>query len=219
MYQVLINSCIFKGLKEQELIDLLKDKPWSVKKYYKNDVLGESFWNNKYMCIILNGVVDAKKYASNGQSILLKRFYIGDVFGLGSLFSKQNKCLSYIEVLEDMECVFIQRDIVKQLFHENDLILSNYLEYINNRIYFLSEKIDVFSQDNIESRIKYFLESKRKDSNNNEIILYQNKSEIANSLGISRASFYRIINLLEKKGEIKLNGNKIFFSNKYNTNY
>ncbi|KAB3536098.1 winged helix-turn-helix domain-containing protein [Alkaliphilus pronyensis] len=77
---------------------------------------------------------------------------------------------------------------------------------------FLNQRVECFTHDKISERVKEYLQQlKYQQRNQNIVTLSLNKCQLADYLGISRASLYRIFKELQEEEYLTLKGNKIIF--------
>lgn len=157
--------------------------------------------------LIVSGELYATKHLISGKSSVLKTIKRGDLFGLGNVFSNEVHELSFLEVPHQARVLYIHENELLKLFN-NQVILYNYLAYVNTKIQFLNMKIDIMSQSSIRDKVMMYVDNYQIRHGKSKIIkLDMTKTMLAEYLGVSRASLYRVLddlcdeNLLELKGQ------------------
>ena len=87
---------------------------------------------------------------------------------------------------------------------------TNLIKFLSDRVTFLNSKIDCVTGGSAERRLVMFLKNSSAN-NNGEIEIGMSMTALAHALDIGRASLYRILSSLEKKGLIKTEPKKIIF--------
>ena len=96
---------------------------------------------------------------------------------------------------------------------ENSGIAENYIAYLSQRIYFLTDKIDAFTAGSAEMRLANRLINDSKiDEKGKRYTIVANLSLLARELDIGRASLYRAFDFFESVGAIIREGKKIFIT-------
>lgn len=142
----------------------------------------------------------------------MNKLKVGNVFGIAYLFHENIDNVTILLSNSEATILFIEENELLRLFQLDSILLRNYLSYVNQRIYFLNQRVECFTHEKIRDRVIEFLEQQRIQQNNQSIIILSfTKSELAEYLGVSRPSLYRVLKDLEVEGYIELNGNKILF--------
>lgn len=198
MIDILNKMFLFNNFTKEEIIKLMGNLHYKVTEYNKGQFVYEGNDFKREIGIILKGSIEAQKYLISGKKVLLNQLKEGDIFGISGLFQEEEIYVSSLLIKQDAKILFISETEILRLFQSNDKLLKNYLSFVHTRIRFLNERIECFTHESIKERVVYFLEKQRaKGHVLNKLKL--NKSEIADFLGISRASLYRILGELKKK--------------------
>jgi CRP-like cAMP-binding protein len=198
MIEKLSKMFLFKNLNKEEIIKLMENLHYKIIDYNKGQYVYEGNEFKREIGIILKGNIEAQKYLISGKKVLLNQLKEGDIFGISGLFQEEELYISSLLIKQDASILFINETEILRLFQSNDILLKNYLSFVHTRIRFLNERIECFTHESIKERVVYFLEKQRaKGHVLNKLRL--NRSEIADFLGISRASLYRILGELKKE--------------------
>jgi CRP-like cAMP-binding protein len=95
--------------------------------------------------------------------------------------------------------LIISEDELLSLLSQNTTVLKNYLRYLNERIRFLSKRLDAFSKNTVAAKLMTFLTSEAKDG----VCSVRNYTKLSEMLCLSRATLYRALDALEASGKIK----------------
>ena len=211
MYKVITGIELFRGIEEEELTGLLNSITMREKRFKAGALIGHDGISPRALCIILDGKIEARKYLRSGKVVYLKPFGNGDVFGAGNLFSRQPIRLSYIEVIRDSRICIIEETEILKLFELSKQVLINYLAMMSSKVQYLNHKIDILSQNTIEERLIFYIEEQQQIQGSSSITINHSKSELAELLGISRTSLYRVIDELTSRGVFNWKKNKVYF--------
>ena len=149
------------------------------------------------LCYITKGRVRVYK-KSEGHSTLLNTIEAGGAFGVAVAFSAEQKYPTLIVAKERTEVIFIPKDNLESLFCEYPKTAINYIHFLSDRIRFLNDKIDSFTKGSAREKVVKFILDKSKISDSSHILV-KNMSQLASSLGIARASLYRILSDLSEQ--------------------
>lgn len=166
--------------------------------YIENKLL-----NERYIGILLEGEVLVKNCFIDGNSITIKSILPADMFGICNLFFDED-IPSVLETRSYTKVFCIKQSDMLNLFKLNEKLLSNYTYICNKKIIFLNKKIQFYNIKSPLKKLAYYILS---NSKNGKVNNYFNKTQLADFLGVSRASLYREISTLKSLNCIDLNNN------------
>ena len=196
----IVKTDFFKGISLEEATDLLKNKEYFTKKFYKNNYLAYRNEEAKYIMIILSGKIQTMISNDSAKikrmAILAKYTSIAPAF----LFGSNNKFPVDVKALEESMILYISKKSVLEIIKENDIILGNYLDIISDKTQVLSQKLwKDFLNNTIKKKIHdYLLENLDKKT----MIVSFDKSleELAKCFDVSRPSLSRALSEFIKSG-------------------
>lgn len=196
---VLSASPLFSGVDAQELPALL-DPPGCCLEQFS---AGASIYRPDRFCrclgILLSGQVRVTK-AELTVSVLEP----GALFGAAALYNDAPDYATTLTALSPCAAVMISQERLDCLLGEHAVLRQNYLRYLSGRIRFLSTRLQALAAGGAEGRlIRYLLENLQDGT------LLCPATELAQRLGISRASLYRAFSTLESAGLIQRQGKQI----------
>lgn len=201
---ILEQTFLFKGFALEELTKLLLSLEVEYLHYNSGEtILGQSIIK-PCLGIILSGSAIVEKHSGEGimaMSVLSQ----GQLFGMASLFScgKRQPYPVCITAGNNASALIIHEETLKQLFSKNHLLAENYICHLTERIHFLNNRLSHIIQPTVEERVLFYLKHSAEGEN------IKNFSALAKSLCISRASLYRALESLEKRGSIKKSGREV----------
>ena len=209
MYNNLRNTFLFKHLSLEGLEELLKISCHKTTRYKKGQFIYDNRSFIKEIGIVLEGRIEVQKNLITGKKVIVNQLKSGDVFGVATLFQDKDHYISSLFTKTEVEIFFISEEQLLKLFQLNQGILLNYLRYINDRIYFLNNRIECFTHEQVKDRILFYLEELIKSQKDQIISIPFCKSELAEYLGVSRASLYRCLKQIEEEKLYKIRAYKI----------
>ena len=168
----------------------------------------ESFENS--IAFILDGDISVYR-AHSGKRTLLTKLKSGDSFGVAALFGNDEVFPTAIYAKSDSKVMFISQERMETLIRNFPQIAINYIEFLSGRIRFLNGKIDSFASRSAEEKTAKFLLS---NCDGDKLKSSLNMTQISSSLGIGRASLYRILGSLEEAGAIERKNSEIIIKDK-----
>ena len=163
---------------------------------------GETVYNNNRFKSAIGYIIKgtATAVSDNKNNAHLKNFTKGMSFGAAALFGGNDCYISKITAKTDLEVLFVTEDELKILFKKYPQTAINYITFLSERVRFLNQKLNVVSSSGTENTVFKYLTSLADP--NGEIKNFKNMSLVSKSLGISRASLYRALSVLEQNGFI-----------------
>ncbi len=195
---------IFKGLQEQVIKEIVS-KFTDIQKFKKGEIIYSKDFFKNALGFIIKG--SAFAISNNNSKIHLQTFNENMCFGAASLFGSNEIYVSTIIAKTDMEIIFINEEQLKDIFIKYPETSINYISFLSDKVRFLNTKLQVISCMNAEDTVLTYL-SNSVDSDGFANIP-KNMTVFAKMLGLSRATLYRILDILEKNEYILKENNKI----------
>lgn len=141
--------------------------------------------------------------------MLMSRLVPGQVFGMASLFGSETHPT---EIYADALCsvLFWPRQAVEEAFVAEPALSARYIALLSDRIQFLGRRIDMLSGDDLPMRLLRLLQGLRAPDKPEEgFMLPYTISQLAEMLGVGRASLYRALGALQEKGCLERDGRRV----------
>lgn len=195
---------LLDGLQENEKREIISSLPETVK-FKKGEIVysPESF--RRAIGFVKSGSVSA--VTNNSQQMVMKRIYAGSCFGAAAVFGTADTYVSTVSAAEDAEICFITEETLVLLFEKHPVTAVNYIAFLSDRIRFLNKKLSVISCSDAENTVLKYLTLLADD--NGYAVIPVSMTELSKMLGLGRASLYRSLEALEKRGSIIRENNKI----------
>lgn len=196
---------LFKDVQLNEILEM----NYIIKKYNKDEIIAleGDFCNS--IGIVLEGIVEIKKYSTSGKSFSLKTLKTGDVFGEGLIFSDFNKYPSTVVAASNCFIFFLNKQDILTLCHIHSVFLNNFMKELSNRIVYLNRKINELSLNTLRDKIINFIYEEYKKQKSLEINMSTTKQQLAEKFNVQRPSLSRELIRLKDEGIIDFTKNKI----------
>lgn len=129
----------------------------------------------------------------------------GALFGAAALYNDAAQYAATLTALCPCTALMLTQTLLDRLMSEQDLLRQNYLRYLSSRIRFLSARLQSLAAGGAEGRLSRYLLANLDGGK-----LVCPATELAQRLGVSRASLYRAFDDLEASGLIKRQGKTIW---------
>lgn len=204
-----IKKCrIFRGIEESICSELLQSGKYEIRNYLRNETVFSPETFNRCIALILKGSAEVSKETDKGK-LYMSTLYIGNVFGMSSVFYDGEGFPTSVVAKEPMRVLFITKSQLQQLFVLYPVISENLLSILSSKIHFLNEKIESISSSDAKAAIRNYLLDTAKKIGKNEFSLPVSYQKLASMLSIGRTSLYRAFDELTKDGFLTKNGKMI----------
>lgn len=152
--------------------------------------------------------------AFTNEKKIVRKFTAPHLFGLSALFALTPSYPTEIIAASSGEIYWLQGKAIHRLLQNSPGFLQQYLQVTSEKLIFLNTHINLLLHETARERIEAFLIQTWTRSGNPCRLSY-NRTEWAQYLGISRASLYRELNVLEKKNWIEMKNKEIYLTKTY----
>ena len=136
----------------------------------------------------------------NASGVLLNTLDAGNCFGVAALFSPEEDYIATVSAKTAAQVVFITDRQLTGLFAEFPQTAVNYIAFLSCRIRFLNRKIERFTAPSALEALRFYLLENEQEGT---VVVSQGYAQLARQLDIGRASLYRSLDVLEKRGIIR----------------
>ena len=205
------NHPLFKNVDKNIVSKYLCDNNIELKNYSPSQTI-ISRENNLQIFAIVSGTVQILSQNEN-RKVILKTSGVGTIFGVANIFTKNALFPSTVIAKKQASVLTISHSVFINMLNNEPALMTNYLEFLSNKIIYLNKKINSYTAGNNENKLLYFLSENEIDGN---VSLDMSLSDLAIMLDMGRASLYRALDKLELEKIIKRNGKTITILNKEN---
>jgi len=186
----LCQTFLFRGCDPAAVLSPLDPGEIRLQRYGAGEVIYTADSFSREIGILLSGRVRVTK----SSGLVVSELMAGDLFGAAAIYSTGEEYVSTLTVRQPARVLFLSEAAVKRLVEEDPRIRRNYLEYLTERIRFLSAKVETLTRDSSSAKLRgYLLRHADPDGLVRPIL---SMTELAARLNISRASLYRELDLL-----------------------
>jgi len=162
------------------------------------------------MCLLLKG----RARVTRGNAVL-SVLEPGELFGAVTLFGGGQQRSTDITALTGCRAVFFGREPVEKLMETNRRMALDYIEYLSERVFYLTGKIEAYTAGSVESKLTaYLLKNATAGTDGRLCVDIGNISALAQLLGVGRASLYRALDKLESERSIARSGKTVLIRGK-----
>ena len=195
----LLRHPIFNGADRDTVLLFLNDSTVQTVALSAGSSVYASDGQNERVGVLLRG----RAQAFTGQSrehALLKTIRPNELFGIANLYAEDEPFPSRILAVSDCKILWIDRDALKGLIENDAAVRRNYLAFQSKKILYLNRKIATLTAGSAEKKLAICL----LDYEDNGVFTPTcSMSELAELLGMGRASLYRAIDDLASCGWIE----------------
>lgn len=206
---LLAGTRVFGSCSAEELMQFTREHG-DARTFAKGEMIFSGGISAASMCLLLKG----RARVTRGNAIL-SVLESGELFGAVTLFGGGHQRSTDITALTGCRAVFFPREPVEKLMETNSRMALDYIEYLSERIFYLTDKIEAYTAGSVESKLTgYLLKNAVADAQGRLCADIGNISALAQLLGAGRASLYRALDKLEGEQAIVRSGKTVFISSK-----
>ena len=172
---------------------------------------GETIFSNGNYKPAIGLLTGGKARVTKGRTVI-STLEKGSIFGAVTLFAEKQRYATEITAVSGCKVLFLSRKLISGLMRENSGVAENYITYLSQRIYFLTDKIDAFTAGSAEMRLAGWLLNNCKDDGDCKYASVSNFSLLARELDIGRASLYRAFDFFTEAKVIRRDDEKILIT-------
>ncbi|MBP6492375.1 MAG: Crp/Fnr family transcriptional regulator, partial [Clostridia bacterium] len=209
---ILKNSELLKGLKDDEIQQIYEFVMPSERFYYKNQIIINQGEPVSKIGIVKIGTVISMKYHFNGDAQILRIYKRGEVLSLDAV--NTTFLTSPVALLSQSDCsiLFIPyRKIfeVKELsFAARERVLFNNSEILSNELVRFMYKIDVLSKRTLQDRVLTYLSIIREKKGKDSFDISMNQEEFAQYLCVNRSVLSKELNRMRSERQMDYTKNR-----------
>ncbi|MGL4914305.1 MAG: Crp/Fnr family transcriptional regulator [Romboutsia sp.] len=196
-------------INKDNILDFFKNCNYSVRTYYKNDIIALEGSSCEKIGLILDGEIDIKRILSSNNVIHLSSFSRGDFFGEIIAFSDTNKYPATVISSSSSNVMFISKNDFIAFCTGNPDFLNIFLNDLTNKIINLNQSITGLSLTSIRQKITNYLITQYDIQSTIFIRLNMTKQKLSEKLGVPRPSLSRELIKMKEDGLIDYNQDTI----------
>lgn len=198
----LLSDCpLFRGCEGGGIQAALEDAECTLSVYESGQTVYQPDRFARCLGVLLSGGIRVSR-----DSLAISVLSPGDLFGAAALFNDRTDYATTLTACAPCRVVLLSQQLVSRLMDASPRIRDNYIRYLSGRICFLSGRIRSLAAEGAEGKLKQHLLTTLSPTRPR---LTCPATELAQRLGISRASLYRAFDTLEEQGLIRREGRSI----------
>ena len=204
-----IRKCpLFKGLTDNEIIDLMHAVRYRVIRLYKGDFLFVASEECFHANILIDGEVVAYLEGASDRYIRMSTFHAGNMFAPAFLFAQDRRYPVTVQATTITKVLRIQSVDFERLLELDSRLAKNFTVILSNLIAGLTKKVEMLLLS-VRDKIMFFLKEEQHRQQSNTIKLSMSRQELADFFGIQKYSLQRALNELQESGAIRIDGKTI----------
>ncbi len=189
---------LFAGLTPDETLALLADAP-PPRAYRRGEILYSPTAYLRSLAFILSGTAMVYKVTGD-KRVLMNCLGPGSIFGMAALFVEEDAYPTEIHAAAPCKVLFLSKTWLEAAFEAEPHLSRNYITLLSERIRFLNQRIETFTEEDARSRLLRVLSGLHRASPGPVLTLPYSLSQLAQMLDIGRASLYRALDSLRSEG-------------------
>ena len=204
-----IRKCpLFKGLTDNEIIDLMHAIRYRVIRLYKGDFLFVAGEDCSHANILIDGEVVAYLESASDRYIRMATFHTGNMFAPAFLFAQDRSYPVTVQATTNTKVLRILSADFERLLELDSRLSKNFAVILSNLIAGLTKKVRMLLSS-VHDKVVFFLKEEQRRQQSNTIQLSMSRQELADHFGIQKYSLQRALNELQESGAIRIDGKTI----------
>ncbi len=192
---ILTTNPLFSVVNPITLEQMIRHRDCRFVTYHNDDVIFSEDNYQRSLGVVIRG--NALVYRlGHGTPVLLTSLSKGHMFGVAGIFSEEEKYVTRIIAKGMCQIFYFPLPLCEALLRDNSDFAMAYIQFLSDRIRFLNKRIAELSAPDAQKKLAQYL-SKCEER------ISPNMAELATSLGMGRASLYRILDDFIHKGLIR----------------
>ncbi|MBZ0157815.1 MAG: Crp/Fnr family transcriptional regulator [Alphaproteobacteria bacterium] len=197
---------LFSSLSREELQQIMKDMV--IKDFKKNQTILYEEDSNDFMYVILDGEVKAVQRTEEGKEIILALHRKGESFGEMCLFGESITPAAVVAKRNSVVALISKRAFFSSLLNQEKMLMR-LLRLMCSRLRECWKTVQILSFNNASQRIKMLLivlSGKYGERSDGEVWVNVRftHQEIAEMTGMTRETVTRVMDELQKAGELRI---------------
>ena len=204
-----IRKCpLFKGLTDNEIMDLMHTIRYRVTRLYKGDFLFVAGDDCLHANILIDGEVVAYLDGASDRYIRMSTFHAGNMFAPAFLFAQDRRYPVTVQATTNTKVLRILSADFERLLELDSRLAKNFTIILSNLIAGLTKKVGMLLLS-VREKIIFFLKEEQRRQQSDTIRLSMSRQELADHFGIQKYSLQRALNELQESGAIRIDGKTI----------
>lgn len=199
---------VLKGIPQDELLDLLNQVNWQMRRYEAGDILAIQGDEVQSLFILLSGSVRGEMTDSSGNVVRIEDIHAPKPLAGAFLFGEKNFFPVDVIANEPVSVLVLPRAEFLKLLRLSPGIQINYLSLVSSKAQFLSERIKVLSFKTIKGKLAHYLFELPVETDGS-CHIPQTQQAMSEYFGVARTSIARAIQEMEEEGAVNIKNRKV----------
>lgn len=199
MYQILLNSPLFRGLTINELNDLFLQVKHQIRQFRSGEMLAQAGDEVDKAIILLEGRLQGEMVDFAGNSLKIEELDPPQMVAAAFLFGPRSLFPVYLSAKTDGKILVVSKKEFTAMLTLESRIMVNYLNIVSGKAQFLSGKINFLSLKTIREKVAFYLLQQMNNSGKKSLSIEQTQTNLSELFGVTRPSLSRTILEMEKQ--------------------
>jgi len=200
MYQILLNSPLFRGLTIEELNRLFIQVKHQLRQFRSGEMLAQAGDEVDKAILLMEGRLQGEMVDFAGNSLKIEELDPPQMVAAAFLFGPKSFFPVYLSAKTDGKILVITKMEFTAMLTLESRIMVNYLNIVSGKAQFLSGKINFLSLKTIKEKIAFYLLQRMNSTGVKSISIEQTQTNLAELFGVTRPSLTRTILEMENQG-------------------
>lgn len=200
MYEILLNSPLFRGISPDELNSLFQRVNHQVRHFRNGEMLAQAGEDVGKAMILMEGRLQGEMVDFAGNSLKIEDLDPPQMVAAAFLYGPNSLFPVYLSAKTDGRMLVIQKKDFTAMLSMESRVMVNYINIVSGKAQFLSGKITFLSLKTIKEKIAYYLMQRMKQSGNKIVTIEITQTGLSDLFGVTRPSLTRTILEMEKQG-------------------
>lgn len=202
--EIITKNSLFSNLSEQDIRTLIESETSIIGRYKKNTVIMQEGELCHSIGFVLDGTLSVQQLSPCGKLINIQILPCGECFGLAFVYSPLPVYQYTLVTAEAASILYIPFARIEKLLEKSTVFCKNYITFLTHKVIFFQNKVRIFSQKDVRSRLILYLSAEFASSQNPAFKLRHSKTEIADLIGVARPSVPRELMHMQQDGLIDM---------------
>jgi len=207
-YPVLLNSPIFKGIKEEEVDSLLIEANSRVRSFKAGSVIALGNDLISSLMIVVSGEVRGEMVDMTGKRIKIEDIKPPMAIAAAFIFGPGSRFPVNVVANVDTEMLIISKGDFMSMMQTNKQVLSNYLSVVCSKALFLSARLRFLSFRTIKGKLAHYILNLPL-TGDSRVSLDKTQEQLADYFGVTRPSLARALAGMQEDGLLKVKKREI----------
>ena len=199
MYQILLNSPLFRGLTIEELTHLFGKVKHQIRQFRRGELIAQAGDPVDKAILLMEGRLQGEMVDFAGNSLKIEELDPPQMVAAAFLYGPKSKFPVFLNARTDGKILIIIKKEFTDMLSLEPRVMVNYINIVSSKAQFLSGKITFLSLKTIKEKIAYYILQMVKSSGNSYVAIDQTQTNLAELFGVTRPSLSRTIQEMEKQ--------------------